>query len=69
MDYINMSHRISYNIPNVKIARYYWLKFNMYVQRYGHVDGQESTVTFPRPILLMDFINVCVISNRLLAKV
>ena len=31
MDHINMSHRISYNIPNVKIkiARYYWLKFNM----------------------------------------
>ena len=29
MDYIDMSHRISVNIPNVKIARYYWLKFNM----------------------------------------
>ena len=29
MDYIDMSHRISANIPNVKIARYYWLKFNM----------------------------------------
>ncbi len=31
MDYIDMSYRISStsNIPNVKIARYYWLKFNM----------------------------------------
>ncbi len=29
MDYIKMSCRISSNIPNVKIARYYWLKFNM----------------------------------------
>ena len=51
MDYINMSHRISYNIPNVKIARYYWLKFNMSNGMDTYVDGQESTVTFPRPIL------------------
>ena len=29
MDYIDMSYQISSNIPNVKIARYYWLKFNM----------------------------------------
>ncbi len=54
MDYINinMSHRISYNIPNVKIARYYWLKFNISNGMDTWMDkNQESTVTFPRPIL------------------
>ena len=29
MDYIDVSYRIYYDIPNVKIAWYYWLKFNM----------------------------------------
>ncbi len=38
MDYID--------IPNVKIAWYYWLKFNMSNGMDTYVDGLESTVTF-----------------------